>query len=181
MGRYGCRNRQYRSRITTLRLETDLREKPPLRFMVSTLMVIVCLSACAPDPAATQPNREQQKVFSEDDRRVAQALSLGGGIEAASKDPADEAARCVIALNFIRTRLSAFAGVNSEQKNALDRAIHLYRTRAGEKSAPSKEFAAKLKAAESAMPNQADQARASLRCLQALEKATPKDGAGAGA
>lgn len=136
----------------------------------------ICLSACAPGTSATEQRRNEQtrgehypKVFGAEERRIARALSLGGGTQGDAKSSADDAASCVIALNFIRARFGQNVGLDAEQAKGLDSVIAQYRSRAGEKTMSATRFAQKLKAADAAFPDEAERARASLRCLQALE------------
>lgn len=89
-------------------------------------------------------------------------------MDVSPQNAAREATTCVVALNFIRERFGEAGGMNSEQRAALEKAITLYRSRAGANAMPANQFAEKLKKAESAMPDVSDHARASLRCLQGL-------------
>lgn len=147
------------------------QKKPLTRFAVIAVTMVISSGACTPDTDASQSrlSDEQPRTFSSENKRIARALSLGGEVDGGARGSTVEAASCVIALNFIRLRLGGSVGLNSEHTIALDKAITLYRTRAGANTMPSNQFAEKLKTAESSMPNAADQARASLRCLQALE------------
>jgi hypothetical protein len=145
------------------------------QFAVLFPVLLVCLNACTPDPAAmeSESRDERPKVFSSSDRRVAQALTLGGKSEQGAQSPADQATTCVVALNLIRKRMSGSVISNKTYTDQLDRVIKLYRDRAGANSMPADQFAEKLRTAENAAPEESDQAMTAVRCLKALEKQTP--------
>lgn len=137
---------------------------------VAACAMLVGLPACA--PPVTQPPKSDERVFSDDDRRAALALSLSrSGAVAAQTNPYEQAVQCSLAIKFIVNRFGTAAIGNPEVIEALEKAQRIYADRAAASRSAQEDVSAEdngdARPGE-AIQDPADRARVALACLQDL-------------
>jgi hypothetical protein len=127
---------------------------------------ILMLTACsaATDIQEQQPSKAE---FSAEDKRVAQALSIGRNVERVDTTPQYEAMLCNLALEAIGDRLENTDLLTSEQIEVFERAKALYRDRAGV-GLTTEEREKTRNDVEAAYPETKDRARFAMGCLRDL-------------
>ena len=128
----------------------------------ATLMLTAC--SAATDVEEQQPS---QAEFSAEDKRVAQALSIGRNVERADATPQYEAMLCNLALEAIGERLENTDLLTSEQIEVFEKAKAIYQNRAGV-GLTTEEREKTQSDVEAAYPEAKDRARFAMRCLRDL-------------
>ena len=131
-----------------------------------SLVTLGVLGACSADSTPVEKTDvPQQPVFSEEDRRVARALSVGSNDLSPSLSPQFRAALCSLALEAIEERLQG--SLSEEQRQAFAQAQSLYRQRA-RAGVSQEERRSTLSEVEASYPEQSERARFAISCLQEL-------------
>jgi hypothetical protein len=140
-----------------------------IRRLSLMLTGLLPLTACSA-PAAT-PGREQQaqrqREFGEDDKRIARALSIGGGEVRAGKSPRFYATLCGLALASIAERMQDSGILTAEQSRAFAQAEALYARRAADGATRAERDAIQLEI-DTLYPEPGDKARFAIGCLREL-------------
>lgn len=131
-----------------------------------SLVALGVLGACSADGApAENVEGPQQRVFSEDDRRVARALSVGRNDLSTSLSPQFRATLCGLALEAIEERMQG--ALSAEQQQAFAQAQTLYRQRATA-GLSREERRRTISEVEASYPDDGERARFAISCLQDL-------------
>ena len=130
-----------------------------------SLIALGVLGACSSDSTPVENIEDQQQVFSEDDRRVARALSVGTNDLNTSLSPQFRATLCSLALEAIEERMQG--ALSEAQQQAFAQAQSLYRQRA-RAGVSQEERRTTLSEAEASYPDQSERARFAISCLQDL-------------
>lgn len=137
--------------------------------LISSLIGVTALSACSPPqvPAAPRQQAQAKMQFSDEDRRIARALSLGGGEIKKTRDPRFYATLCGLALASVAERMQNSTLLSAEQSRAFSQAQNIYARRAADGSTAA-ERQAVSKEVEADYPDPADRARFAIGCLRDL-------------
>lgn len=136
----------------------------------------VLLTACAPETSpAPQPSQTPAREFSAEDKRAAQALSIGNQAALTGAATAyDRALLCNIALDSLIEQLQERGALTTEQQRAFGEVQRLYERRlaqaAGGKS--QEELATDRTQAEEANPEPSTRAQIAIGCLRQLQRAS---------
>jgi hypothetical protein len=105
--------------------------KRPFHRSMLLAAALLALSACSTSADSPQPEQATvQEHFSDEDKRIARALSLGGDDILGKATPQYEAALCSLALAAIEDSVKDRGLLSSEQRRALRQAEALYQRRA---------------------------------------------------
>ncbi len=128
----------------------------------------IALAACSPEIDEPQQGRSvPSRDFTAEDKRVAQALSLGeGALGQASME--GKALLCNLGLEAIRPRLEQSGALTSEQRQAFDRASEIFAKRARDGYHTPARLAEARRGAEIDYPDTSDRARLAIACLRGL-------------
>lgn len=140
----------------------------PLKQVLVSPFLIVLLAACSVESETVQNEvYSQDKSFSDEDKRIARALSLGDAGNVGTGTPQYQATLCLLALNSIEDRLLESGILTVEQQRAFSKARDLYGRRS--KTGVSKDAQEKnLRDVEAAYPDAANRARFAIGCLRDL-------------
>lgn len=142
------------------------RRALPLAALVCSL---VALAACSSE--ADETNRANPvtapPVFSPEERRIAQALSLGVRDIGGSVSSQDKALLCSLSLDALASRLEGSDVLTSEQQRAFAQAEAIFRRRGTTGRSPDAIRAARA-ALEEGYPEVSTRSRIALGCLRDL-------------
>lgn len=145
------------------------REKPAHRLRGTICCALLAATlACA--PAKQAPDGEGAgRVFSDDDRRAAQALSLSKSSVETAASPGDQARLCSLAIKSLADRFRTVGSPNPALIETLDRAEQIYSARAARSGdGAGGGQTGRDDAALEILADPADRARMALGCLQEL-------------
>ena len=128
----------------------------------ATLMLTAC--SAATDVEEQQPS---QAEFRAEEKRVAQALSIGRNVERTDATPQYEAMLCNLALEAIGERLENTDLLTSEQIEVFEKAKAIYQNRASV-GLTTEESEKTRNDVEAAYPQTKDRARFAIGCLRDL-------------
>lgn len=132
-------------------------------------LAILSVTACTGQgtPAGKQSEPENQRIYSAEDKRIAQLLSIGETAAQDSSSPRDQALLCSIALQSIANRLRQSGALSEAQLQAFAKAQNLYLKRAAIGRSAT-ELATAKSAMETAHPESSERARLAIGCLRNL-------------
>lgn len=133
---------------------------------LSALIALSAVSACSSSEVPVEETEtSQQKAFTEEDRRIARLLSVGGNDIDDSASPRYRATLCNLALQAIEERLRG--ALSDEQRQAFAQAQSVYDRRARAGASPEDRRLSRDEV-EADYPDERDRARFAIGCLQAL-------------
>lgn len=135
----------------------------------AALAAVFALAGCTASPDTADADREPQapRTFSAEERRVAQALSVGGSDVREASSPRSYAMLCTMALDTLGTRMEDGALLSAEQRQAFAAARRIYRERATGGLSREEQDALRREV-ETAHPEPGDRARFGIGCLREL-------------
>ena len=94
--------------------------------------ILLSLASCSsPSAVSPQPSTQTTAEFSDQDKRVARALSIGGEkIDGGDETPQFQALVCRLALEEIQRQMETPGGLSAEQQQAFEQARKLFDRRA---------------------------------------------------
>lgn len=135
------------------------------RYLFAALLALAACSGQA-DTATRQQDGSPQASFSDEDRRAARALSVGGPEARATGSPGFYATLCSLALKSIDERLQDSGLLSAEQNRAFARAREIYAGRAAAGSASERDDW--RREVEATYPNPNERTRFTIGCLKDL-------------
>lgn len=133
-------------------------------------MLLALPIACAP-PSDGDRNLGQrqgeEKVFTEEEQRIARTLSIGEQVSDAEASPREESILCDLALTSIEERMQNSGVLSVEQRKAFASAQAYYRRRAASNISAT-ELHNVRKDVEASYPEPSDRARFAMECLRDL-------------
>ena len=133
---------------------------------LTALIALSLTSACSSNAVPVEKTETSTpKVFSDEDKRAASLLSVGGDDIDSSASPQYRATLCRLALETIEDRMRM--ALSGEQREAFAQAQSVYRQRAST-GFSSEEQRLTREEVEAAYPDENDRARFAIGCLQAL-------------
>lgn len=130
-------------------------------------VALLMLSACSDSVEATDPQSLSTQVFSSEDKRVANLLSIGQSNSDAEATPQYRATLCSLALAVINERVQASGALSEEQQRAFSEAQALFQRRATA-GLSLEESGRTRKQIEERYPEPTDRARFAIGCLRDL-------------
>lgn len=138
----------------------------PLKSAASALLWLA-LGGCSATPEHKQEPPVTKRTFSDEDKRVARALSVGSEIQTGNVTPQYEAQLCSLALGAIAERLRDSGSLSAQQLEGFERARNVFRQRAATGLSPEEREKTRNDV-EAAYPDQSDRARVAIGCLRKL-------------
>jgi hypothetical protein len=132
--------------------------------IAATLGVGACSTSA--DPPEQQKSLVRQQ-FTDQDKRIARALSLGGDDILRKAKPQYEATLCSLALDAIEDNVKDSGILSSEQRRALKQAEAIFQLRAVT-GLSAEESEQTRRAVETAYPERSTRARFAIGCLRNL-------------
>lgn len=131
--------------------------------------LLLALSACSAvsDVQQKQERSVKRYDFSEEDKRIARALSIGSEVHKSNAPPQYEAALCNLALATIAEQLRNSDLLSAQQLKAFEQAQSVYRRRAAAGLSPEEREKTRNDV-EAAYPDHSDRARFAMGCLREL-------------
>ena len=131
--------------------------------------VLLALPSCAPSPKRDGPDDPPmpQRTFSEEDRRIAQLLSLGKSEISETSSPQAYAMLCMMALDALAERMKSGDLLTADQERGFIEAQAVFRQRATKGLAENEQVALR-NGVKAAHPEPHTRARFAIGCLRDL-------------
>jgi hypothetical protein len=141
--------------------------------LAAALLAILFTAACSDNRKQDVKATSEARVFSDEDRRVTRALSLGNATVLDDLGtPQERAAACHDALVALQAQLLDAGALNQEMRNALALAVRTYDRQAGPRSQPTELPPGSFGGshiAEDEEPNAQEMGQTALACIRRLE------------
>lgn len=135
---------------------------------IPAVAVILMLAGCAPsDTNRPADTASAKRTFSAEERRIAEALSVGGAEVRETTSPRSYAMLCAMALDALGERLDKGDLLTMQQRDALTTAQRLYNSRASS-GLYREEQDALRREVEAMHPDTGDRARLGIGCMRSL-------------
>ncbi|GGP00264.1 MAG: hypothetical protein CMN72_11995 [Sphingomonas sp.] len=127
------------------------------------------ITACSGqgDLAGNHANQDKRRVYGEQDKRIAQLLSIGETSAKAGGVPQDQALLCDIALQTMSDKLRQSGALSDVQMRAFEKVQAFYRQRAAE-GRSQKQIVSARKDLETAHVEASERVRLAIGCLRDL-------------
>lgn len=131
-------------------------------------LLLTALSACSSEAnVSTDDPVLAQRVYGEEDKRVAKALSIGGDDTPKDESPQYRAMLCNLALSSIKDRMFGSGVLSEQQQRAFSQAHALY-LRKAEEGLSKAELHQNRISVQTTYPEGVDRARIAIGCLRDL-------------
>ncbi|MBT2133558.1 hypothetical protein KK137_04340 [Croceibacterium sp. LX-88] len=150
--------------------------KRDLKFVFSVALALTTLAACSPAENSIAAPERKVREFSEEDKRLARALSVGQAQAVTEADsPYARALLCANGMDALAERLQDFQGLAEQQQLAIEQARTYFSEELNEAGAGEGKSASDIKSdlEKTALANvdAAENARTAMACLQRLQQA----------
>lgn len=139
------------------------------------IFALSSLAACSPDADIADEPATEQRVFSEEDQRIARALSIGNSRAVANADsPYARALLCRHGMDVLADRFREASGLSEQQRQGIEQAQTYFdeelRALAQDEGKTPAELDSDLAQVAEDNPDPGEAARIAIGCLQRLQE-----------